>query len=271
MNLPECTELLLDLADSTLYITLNRPEKRNAMNSILVEELIAVVDCLVENRRIRVLVLRGAEGNFCAGGDISGMNKKSTAQDEQSNVCDDTWHFNRLFGELITKVNYAPQIVVTLLEGAVLGGGLGLACVADVAIAERNAKFAMPETGLGIIPAQIAPFVVARIGLTQTRRLALLGERIDGRAAQKLGIAHYLVEGVEGMQQQLEQVLKMAKRCAPSATAATKKLLHESTSEQNLSTLLDRAADDFSAAMTSKEGQEGTRAFIEKRKPKWAD
>ncbi len=266
MSLPECQELLLDQQGGVLYITLNRPQKRNAMNIGLVEELMAVFDAIAGRREVRAVVLRGAEGNFCAGGDIGSMNKRGL---DETAIERATWEFNRIFGRMISQVNRAPQLVVTLLEGAVLGGGFGLACISDIAIADRNARFAMPETSLGIIPAQIAPFVVARIGLTQARRLALLGERVDGMAAQQLGIVHFVSEGAGQMQSRLDDVLKQLKRCAPTANAVTKQLLLD-VGQVDLEQLLDRAADDFCVAMRGQEGQEGTRAFLEKRRPGWA-
>ncbi len=111
--------------------------------------------------------------------------------------------------------------------------------------------------------------MVSRIGLTQARRLALLGERLDGEAAHTLGIVHYLSDGTEQMQRQLDAVLEKLKRCAPAANAATKQLLLD-VGQVELEQLLDRAADDFCAALGSDEGQEGTRAFLEKRLPHWA-
>jgi isohexenylglutaconyl-CoA hydratase len=265
MKLPDCKELLLSEEAGVLTITLNRPHKRNAMNSASVDEILSVVEAVASERSIRALVFRGAAGNFCAGGDISGMKQES-----QKNGKDASWHFNRSFGRLISKVNRAPQVVVCVLEGAVLGGGFGLVCISDVAIAERNAMFAMPETGLGIIPAQIAPFVVARIGLTQTRRLALIGERINGEEAQRLGIVHHVVDGAASLNDRLAETLKLLKNCAPEATATTKNLILDTAIIDGLDALLDRASDDFAEAITSAEGQEGTRAFVEKRRPKWA-
>jgi isohexenylglutaconyl-CoA hydratase len=267
MHTPQCQELLLVEDAGILTVTLNRPRKRNAMNMQLVEELMAVFDAIADDRSIRAVILRGAEGNFCSGGDISGMNKKAVSEQDAARV---TWEFNRIFGRMITRVNSAPQVVITLLEGAVLGGGFGLACISDIAIADKQAKFAMPETGHGIIPAQIAPFVVSRIGLTQARRLALLGERIDGEAALNLGIVHYLTHGPEQMQAQLDDVIAKLRRCAPNANAVTKQLMLD-VGKVELEQLLDRAADDFCAAMRADEGQQGTLAFMEKRLPPWAE
>ncbi len=284
ITLPHCNELLLDLNQGVLNLTLNRPHKRNAMNSAMVSELMAVFESIEANRAIRAVVMRGAQGNFCAGGDISDMSKdsqdgsesspelspskQSSAKQSSAKLRDATWHFNRSFGKLIAKVNRAPQLVICILEGAVLGGGFGLACVSDLAIAKPNAMFAMPETGLGIIPAQIAPFVVARIGLTQARRLTLLGERLDGHTALELGIVHHVADDTEAV---LARNLKIFKKCAPTATAVTKQLLLDVAERPDMEPLLDRASDDFSKAMLSDEGQEGTTAFIQKRKPSWCN
>ncbi len=265
MKLPQCDELVIEQRDGVLSITINRPEKRNAMNTVVVQGIMETFTSIEDSRDIRAVVLRGAEGHFCSGGDISGM-QKSGSQEEADKAA---WEFNRVFGRMCTQVNRAPQVVIALLEGAVLGGGFGLACISDVAIADLNAKFGMPETGLGIIPAQIAPFVVMRIGLTQARRFALMGERINGAAALELGLVHYQTEGSDAMQAQLDEVLAKVRRCAPNANAVTKQLMID-VGSTDLESLLDRASDDFAAAINSEEGKEGTGAFLEKRLPSWA-
>jgi isohexenylglutaconyl-CoA hydratase len=265
MELPQVDELLLREDDGVLHLTINRPEKRNAMNEGVVRGITETFSAIEDNRDIRAVVLRGAGGHFCSGGDISGMGKSgSKAEAEKA-----AWEFNRAFGRVATQVNRAPQVVIALLEGAVLGGGFGLACISDVAIADSGARFGMPETGLGIVPAQIAPFVVMRIGLTQARRFALLGERINGAEALELGLVHYQTEGEEAMQAQLEQVLAKVRRCAPGANAVTKQLMLD-VGSTDLESLLDRAADDFARAINGAEGKEGTAAFLEKRLPNWA-
>jgi isohexenylglutaconyl-CoA hydratase len=265
MNLPQCEEILLREEAGVLYLTLNRPHKRNAMNGQLVQEVMDTFESIHDNRDIRAVVLRGAGGHFCSGGDISGMQKSGSKEAAGKQA----WEFNRAFGRLCVMVNRAPQVVIALLEGAVLGGGFGLACISDVAIADRDAKFGMPETGLGIIPAQIAPFVVMRIGLTQARRFALLGERVDGKAARKLGLVHYTTKSEKAMQATLEEVLQKVRRSAPNANAVTKQLMLD-VGSTDLESLLDRASDNFSAAINSAEGKEGTSAFLEKRLPNWA-
>lgn len=266
--LPDCQELLLEQQQGVLTMTLNRPQKRNAMNAALVREIMAVFEAIEDDRSIRAVVLRGADGHFCSGGDISDMHSVTDEQGQPLSAEQAAWQFNRSFGHMITRVNRAPQVVITLLEGAVLGGGFGLACISDVAIADRNAKFAMPETGLGIVPAQIAPFVVLRVGLTQARRLALCGERINGDQALAMGMVHFVTDSSEAMQAQLDTVLAQVRRCAPQANADTKALMLQVGSMEH-EALLDHAADLFSAALGGAEGQEGTAAFLEKRQPFW--
>lgn len=171
MSLPHCETLLLEPIEGVLRITLNRPQSRNAMSLAMVGELRAVLAAVRDDRSVRALVLRGADGHFCAGGDIKDMAGARAAGAEAYRT------LNRAFGSLLEEAQAAPQLLVALVEGAVLGGGFGLACVSDVAIAAADAQFGLPETSLGILPAQIAPFVVRRIGLTQARRLALTADR----------------------------------------------------------------------------------------------
>jgi isohexenylglutaconyl-CoA hydratase len=250
-----------------LTITLNRPQARNAMNLLMVRELMAVFDAISNKLEIRSVVLRGAEGNFCAGGDIKDM---AQARDRSCSAeLDPFFELNRAFGHLITQVNRAPQVVICLLEGAVLGGGLGLACISDIAIADHKAQFGLPETSLGIPPAQIAPFVVGRIGLTQARRLVLTGARFDGAQARELGVVHFCSGSEQAMNELLDQQLKQIKHCAPQANRTTKALILDVGIVEH-DTLLDDAARQFSAAVQGDEGREGTRAFIEKRAASWA-
>ena len=250
-----------------LRVTLNRPEARNAMNLAMVEELQQTFAAIAHSTEIRAVLLRGAAGNFCAGGDIkdmAGAGKSVGGSDD-----DRLYTLNLTFGHMITQVNAAPQVVITLLEGAVLGGGFGLACVSDIAIADSGSQFGMPETSLGIPPAQIAPFVVARIGLMQARRLILTGARFDGDEARALGVVHFTTTSSEEMESVIEHQLKQIMRCAPQANRITKDLIL-SVGRVEHERLLDRAAGDFAAAVTGEEGREGMRAFIEKRPARWA-
>jgi len=269
-ELPTCKTIRLNVEEesSVLEITLNRPHAHNAMTLAMVRELMSTFDAIAGKTQIRAVVLRGTGGNFCAGADI----KDLTRAREDTNEFDGDPFFtlNRAFGRMITQVNAAPQVVITLLEGSVLGGGFGLACVSDIAIANCDAQFGLPETSLGLPPAQIAPFVVARIGLTQARRLILTGARFDGNEARAIGVVHFTTTSNEEMEDLLQQQLQQIMCCAPIANRVTKELiLNVGLIEHE--TLLDNAAREFSVAMQCEEGSEGMQAFIEKRRASWAE
>jgi isohexenylglutaconyl-CoA hydratase len=153
-------------------------------------------------------------------------------------------------------VNTTPQVVVAAVEGYAIAGGFGLLCVSDVAIATEDAGFAMSETAIGIVPAQIAPFVAARIGVPQTRHLALTAARFKGPEALRLGIVHHLVKDSAALDAKLEEILKQVDRCAPFANAATKAVVMKVGSEP-LASVLDFAADKFAEARRSPEAAEG--------------
>lgn len=251
---------MLEPHNGVLHITLNRPQSRNAMSLQMVSELRTVLADVARDEHVRALVISGAGGHFCTGGDVKDMSRASSREGLRD--------LNRVFGALLQEVQALPQVVIVVLQGAVLGGGFGLACVSDIAIADHQAQFGLPETSLGVLPAQIAPFVVQRIGLTQARRLALTAARFDGVEAQRLGVVHFVEHDPQGLAQRLDEVLGQVLRCAPRANARTKALLLQSL-DQPLELLLDQAADWFAEAVTGEEGIEGTRAFVEKRKARW--
>jgi len=253
--------LLLEPHNGVLHITLNRPESRNAMSLQMVNELRAVLAGVAADQAVRALVFSGAGGHFSAGGDVKDMARAGATGGLQE--------LNRAFGALLQEVEALPQVVIVVLQGAVLGGGLGLVCVSDIAIADHQAQFGLPETSLGLLPAQIAPFVVKRVGLTQARRLALTAARFDGVEAERLGLVHFVEHDAQALAERLDEVLGQVLRCAPGANARTKALLLASVG-QPLGPLLDQAAGWFAEAVSGDEGIEGTQAFVQKRKPRWA-
>lgn len=261
-QLPDCETLLLHPHQGVLHITLSRPEYRNAMSLQMLGELRSVFRAASADEQIRVIVLAGAGGHFCAGADLKDM---AQARQQGASACAGV---NRAFGSLLGDAQNLPQVLVVALEGAVLGGGVGLACVSDIAIAHRHAQFGLPETSLGLLPAQIAPFLVSRIGLAQTRRLALTAGRFDGEQAARLGLVHFVERDSQAMAERLGEVLDQVLRCAPKANAATKALLL-ATENTPLAQLLDRAAQEFGVAVSSIDGVEGTLAFLQKRDPAW--
>lgn len=264
--LPQTEDLILDHQGSVLTVWFNRPTAKNSLTEEMVDEIHAVLDAARENRSLRTLIFRGKGDIFCAGGDIKGFKSglQSGEPDEKEVAAG-----NRSFGDLMIKLNEQPQTVIMLVEGAAIGGGLGLACVGDVTIVTRAAKFRLSETSLGIPPAQIAPFVTERIGLTQARRLMLTGARFKGEEAVRCGIGHILAEDAADMEAKCAEVLAQIALCAPGANAVTKSIIFEAT-RQPRPQALDFASRGFASCMLGDEGREGVAAFVEKRKPKWA-
>jgi isohexenylglutaconyl-CoA hydratase len=251
-----------------LFLTLDDAATRNALSPEMMEELQAAVRAAAADATLRAVVLRGANGVFCAGGSMGNFQKiqqSAAAAGETDPIAAN----NRRFGDFMIALARLPKVLVAVVEGAAMGGGFGLACVADMVLARRDAKFALSETTLGLVPAQIAPFVVARIGQAQARRLALSGERIDGIEAARIGLVDFVADDATALDARLLAVLQGISRCAPGANAATKALLQE-CAEVELGPILDRAAQAFARQMRS-EGAEGVAAFRDKRDAAWVE
>src|SRR5579859_3530058 len=152
--------LLVTRKSGHLDVTLNRPDSRNALSEEMLGDLSALVEDVAADASLRSLTLRGSGGNFCAGGDIKGFRANFQAEAPAPGAADPVAAHNRRFGDFLIALDSLPQTVIAVVEGAAMGGGVGLACVADIAIAAEDARFALSETSLGIVPAQIAPFVV---------------------------------------------------------------------------------------------------------------
>ncbi len=264
MSVGELHTLAVRADGPVLHVTLNRPDARNAMSAAMVEELMEVFEDADRSSEVRVVVLRGAGGHFCAGGDVKDM----AAPPPTSDGTDPVAALNRRFGTLLQTVDGCSKAVVAVCEGAVMGGGFGLACVSDVTLVVQGARFRLPETSLGIIPAQIAPFVKPRIGSSHARRLAVTGETLDAREAVSLHLAHQHCASAEEADQRLEQVLGRILRCEPEAVAATKDLVARAGSEPT-DELLDEAAHTFSTFATSERAQAGFMAFLSKQPAPW--
>lgn len=267
MILPETHDLILKLDHSVLQITLNRPQSRNALTQGMVSELNSVFDAVVAANDIRIVILRGAEGNFCAGADLKEV--MGNMRPPQPGAADPVAVFSRGFGTFLRKVTALPLVVITICEGSVLGGGFGLACISDIGFAHVDAKFGLPETTRGLPPAQIAPFVVERIGLTQARKLCLTGAQFRGAEALRLGLVHESFSSEDELQSKLAETIKQVLNCAPQANAVTKQIILN-VGHQDMDSVLDDAAQKFAACVRGPEAPEGISAFIQKRKPKWA-
>ena len=265
--LPPCQHFLLERDKDWLTIWFNRPDARNALSKEVSAELGAVVAAVREDRTLRGVTMRGKGKVFCAGGDIKGF--QSIFKGGEQNL-DDVAAANAETGELFHQVNTLPQVVVVLVQGAAIAGGFGLMCCADIVVSTRDAMFSMTETQIGIVPAQIAPFVIARIGLPAGRRFMLTGGRFRGEEAGQLGLVDYVVSTEAALEAKELEIRTGVRSCSPAANAETKALI------MNLSRMTAEEARTaggyaFARCMLSDEGREGVASFIEKRKPRWAE
>jgi isohexenylglutaconyl-CoA hydratase len=259
------SDLLVRQDGPVLHLTLNRPAQRNPLSVAMVQALREALAAAESDGRTRIVVLRGAGGHFCAGGDIADM---AAARARLAADPDAVTRLSAAFGELCVAFADSPLATVAVLEGTVMGGGFGLACVVDVALAGESVVFRLPETSLGLLPAQIGPFLVERIGVAETRRLAVTGTRVGAAEALALRLVHE-VQADAALEAALQRVTGEILRNAPRALAATKALLARARHHPPAS-LVHEAAEAFSTAVLGDEGVEGTSAFLARRPPRWA-
>lgn len=249
--------LVVEIKDFAAHITLNRPETRNAMSFKMVHEISDVFATLHDNRDVRAIVLSGAKGTFCSGADIKEL------RDNRVPVSDKDYPLETM----LRTVNQAPQVVIAKIQGAAIGGGFGLVCVSDIAIADVEARFGLPEVRLGVAPSFISPFVLQRTGLTRARELMLTGRQFNGKKAQEYGIVHIACEDNE-IEHFLQIKLEEIRQCAPGAIAAIKELIF-TVYDSGLDDTVEYRGNLLNALRESAEAQEGLLAFMQKRPPKW--
>ena len=264
-DFPALSALDLEFSDGWLTVWFNQPEIRNPLTAERSADLNALCAHLADRRDVRGVVFRGRGGVFCAGGDL----KMFGAVFQGGADLDDVAKMSKAGGALFDAIDRLPQFTVMAVEGSAMAGGFGLACCGDMVVVEQEAKFALTEVAIGLTPAQIAPFVVRRLGQNAARRLMLSAERFDAARAVELGLADEAVQGAEGVDAALERIRDRIRRCAPGAVAETKALILNAPwlprEEQ-----IQAAAESFGRCMLSEEGREGVTSFVEKRKPRWA-
>ena len=260
---------LLDVArsgpgDVVARLKLNRPDVHNAFNAELIGELRATFRKLAEEtpETLRAVVLAGAGPSFCAGADVSWMRASmglTREQNEQDAM---------VMAEMFDAIDRCPVPVIARVHGAALGGGMGLCAVSDLVIAEVGAKFGFTETRLGILPAVIGPFVIAKIGETHARALFPGGRRFDATRALRIGLVHEVVEGEPALDAAVDVALADLLDAGPHAARAAKAIIREVRGLPHESTRW-HTARRIATQRASAEGQEGLRAFLEKRDAAW--
>jgi methylglutaconyl-CoA hydratase len=242
--------LRLEREGSVLRVTLARPEARNAFDAPLIAEL---TDAFAEVGDARAVVLAGEGPSFCAGADVEWM-RSSADLSYEGNVADAL----RLRA-MLEAIDGCPAPVVCAVHGHALGGGVGLVACCDIAVAEPRTQFAFSEVKLGIVPAVISPFALAKIGPSAARRFFVTGERFDAATALRIGLVHELADDPAAAAGEVVAELLTG---GPEATRAAKELARAPLTAQE-------TAERIARRRTGAEGQEGLRAFLEKRAPSW--
>ena len=243
------------------YLTLNRPDVRNAFNDAVIAELQQWADTAGADSGLRVVVLGGAGKVFSAGADASWM-ARMAGYSREENEAD-----ARRTTAMLRALNALPVGVIGRIQGAALGGGAGLAAVCDIVVAEEGAIFGFTESKLGIVPAMISPFVLPKIGVSAARELFLTGMRFDAARARAIGLVHAVVPAAEldaAVQRYVTELLS----AAPSAVATAKRLI-PLVAGRTPDEVAELTAATIAAQRASDEGQDGLRAFLEKRAPGW--
>jgi methylglutaconyl-CoA hydratase len=250
--------------EGTAVVLLNRPQKRNAINAEVIEELTDAFETLAKNPECRLILIRGAGPVFSAGADLEWM-KAASHYSEKENE-EDAY----AMAEMLRRCFELPQVTIALLHGAAMAGACGLAAAADIAIAQKGTIFSFSEVKLGIIPATISPYIINAIGPRWARALFVTAERFDADVAAKIGLIHHVVENETAMDKLVEHYADLAFAASPAAIADTKSLVAEVTGEIIDASLGHKTAKRLAHRRVSDEGKEGLAAFLEKRKPGWA-
>jgi methylglutaconyl-CoA hydratase len=249
-------------APGVAKIALNRPEKRNAMNQLLITELTETLKELAINPSVRVVLLSGEGRDFCAGGDIMSMQKMADAPHKE-NLQDATQ-----LALLLYTLYIFPKPTFAIAHGVTMGGGLGLLACCDVAIAAKDATFCFSEVKIGLTPSVVSPYVISAIGERRARYYFLTGCRFSAEEAQTIGLIHHCVPANRLLESALEYTAQIL-RNAPQALSEVKKLITHVGLEKISAELIHFTAEHLAKMRASDEAREGLKSFLEKRVPQW--
>lgn len=259
----EIPMLAIDRRGAVLHLTLDRPQRHNAFNAELIAALTQALEQAADDGSLRALVLAGSGPSFSAGADVDWMAEQARASDTQ-NQAD-----ARALARLMRSLDSLPLPTIAAIHGAAYGGGVGLAACCDIAIASDDARFALSEVRLGLLPAVISPYVVAAIGPRQARRWFATGQPFDAAQALHMGLVHQVVPAA-GLDEAVQAQLRLLLQAAPRASGLTKQLVADVQRNAGNPAAQDHHNAALIAALrAAAEGREGLAAFLEKRQPNW--
>jgi methylglutaconyl-CoA hydratase len=256
------SSVLIEHDGPVLRITLNRPQVRNAFDEDVIHSLTTAATAAAEDASVRVVVLAGKGKTFCSGADIGWM-AKAIAYSRQENLTD-----AEDLARMMERLDTLPMPVVGRIQGSALGGGVGLAAVCDIVVAADDAVFALSEVKLGILPAVVGPYVMRKIGISAARELFLTGVRFDAVRARQIGLVHEIVPA-DALDAAVARRVADVLSASPAGIARAKALIRE-IAGAHPDDVIGVTTNAIASQRVSEEGQEGLRAFLEKRKPSWS-
>jgi len=251
--------------DGVVFVTINRPQKKNAFDAPTIAALYEAFETLQGADHVRVVFVRGSGGTFCAGADLAWM--RDAADWSESDNRDDAIGL----AKMLKALHDVPALTVALVEGAAMGGGAGIVAACDMAVAVKGAKFAFSEVKLGLIPATIAPYVIEAVGPRVARALFATAELFDADRAKDYGLVSQVLASAEDIDGFVRSLSDAMKACAPGAVGDAKRLVNDLAGRHIDHGMMEDTARRIARARVSAEGQEGVRAFLDKRKPGWAE
>ena len=252
-------------ADGVVFVTINRPDRRNAFDAPTIAALYEAFETLQGADHVRVVFIRGAGGTFSAGADLAWM--ADAARWSESDNRDDAMGL----AKMLKALHDVPALTVAIVEGAAMGGGAGIVAACDTAVAVRGTRFAFSEVKLGLIPATIAPYVVEAVGARTARALFMTADMFDAEAAKEFGLISQVLDSADQIDGFITAFADRMKACAPGAVGDAKRLVHHVAGHRIDHALMEETAKRIARARVSPEGQEGVGAFLDKRKPRWAE
>ncbi|MFN4091783.1 MAG: enoyl-CoA hydratase-related protein [Brevundimonas sp.] len=252
-------------AEGVVFVTINRPAKKNAFDAATIAALHEAFVTLHSADNVRTMFIRGAGGTFCAGADLGWM--RDAADWSESDNRDDAMGL----AKMLKALHDVPALTIAIVEGAAMGGGAGIVAACDMAVAVKGAKFAFSEVKLGLIPATIAPYVVEAVGARKARQLFMTGNLFDADYAAHVGLVDAVLPDADAIDGFVAHLSGTLKACAPGAMGDSKRLVHHVAGHRLDGGLMEDTARRIARARVSTEGQEGVRAFLDKRKAKWAE
>ena len=263
MTQQESAVLLHHRDDGIAEIVLNRPDKRNAFDDVIIQQLIQALEQIDNDEATQIVILRSEGKHFSAGADLGWM-RRMADNTRQENLED-----SRQLARLMNTLNHLSKPVIGLVQGAAYGGAVGLAACCDIVIATEKASFCLSEVKLGLIPAVISPYVVRAIGERQARRYFISAEVFSAREAQHYGLVHILCDDEHAMHRRCDELVLQLALNGPEAMKAAKNLVFAVSQKAISEDVIENTAQRIADIRVGDEGQEGLNAFLNKRKARW--